>query len=70
MMINYYVIPYIASIANSLMQILFDISKILTGEFIHPNNYSYHNETLLNEKSNCNFSRFSKWTILKETTFL
>ena len=61
MMINYYVNPYIVSIANASMQILLDLSKILTDKFIRPK-FNINNSTPLLEESYYNFSKYQNFT--------
>ena len=69
MMINYYVNPYIVSIANASMQILLDLSKIFTDKFIPLSNNTYHNQTLLNETIYYNFSKYKNITKLKQSIY-
>ena len=68
MMINYYVNPYIVSIANASMQILLDLSKILTDKFINPK-FNINNSTPLLEESYYNFSKYQNFTELKQSIY-
>ena len=64
-MINYYVNPYIVSIANASMQILLDLSKILTDKLILSKDNTNNNKTLLQE-SYYDFNKYKNFTELKQ----
>ena len=66
MMINYYVNPYIVSIANASMQILLDLSKILTDKFIRPK-LNINNKPPLLKESYYNFSKYQNFIELKQS---
>ena len=68
MMINYYVNPHIVSIANASMQILLDLSKILTDKFIRPK-FNINNSPPLLEESYYNFSKYQNFTELQKSIY-